>query len=367
MKCTDNREQRQEATTSDGNVVTLLLIDYFFLPFFSNTDQRKVHLPTGYFSHYCQMSGKGPIFFFTFRLQWTDVSSFSLNWLQQQHRIFDALTKIRFSTIVCTDMKMNGRRHAGNRHHELPALIITVRVTNTTRTAHTEQHIRPFRSLLTLITSFEKNAEHTNPATDDHLFSVARLIIYYYCWCCCEHETHFINDFYVSLSTIHHSFCCFSRLFNFLLINFNWLINFVKFLPIKMIDESISTCDERKTRKKKAQPKCRTDEHTQKKTNEPTTWSQHSIQEQRTNNNKMWSEKRVRNTIAHTTNSNLLQRTSTAHCTHRFCAHSGTIVACRSAHSWTHCRAYVYRKIVSRLRESPKPASAVPLLVPSSQ
>lgn len=161
---------------------------------------------------------------------------------------------------------------------------------------------------------------------------------------------------------LRHSvfFCCFSRLFNFLLINFNWLINFVKFLPIKMIDESISTCDERKTRKKKAQPKCRTDEKKHK-------WTDNMIStlNPRTKNEqtKNLSKTRVRNTIAHTTNSNLLQRTSAAHCTHRFCAHSGTIVACRSAHSWTHCRAYVYRKIVSRLRESPKPVSAVPLLV----
>lgn len=75
---------------------------------------------------------------------------------------------------------------------------------------------------------------------------------------------------------------------------------------------------------------------------------QHSTQTQNHSNNNMeqkktlWSSPRVRNTIAHTTNSNRLQWAS-AHCAHRrfffvFCARPGTIVACRSAHSWTHCR-----------------------------
>lgn len=72
--------------------------------------------------------------------------------------------------------------HPGNWQHELPALIIVVHVTNTTRIAHTKQQnswaFSPvFLFSFALITSFNENSEYTSPL---YIFQLKCLIIIYY-------------------------------------------------------------------------------------------------------------------------------------------------------------------------------------------
>lgn len=64
-----------------------------------------------------------------------------------------ALTMIRFFMLYCLHTQWDAT--LAERQHELPALI-TVRVTNTTRTAHTKRPIRITHPLTTLITSLKR-------------------------------------------------------------------------------------------------------------------------------------------------------------------------------------------------------------------